>query len=121
LPEKGDIKGKAVPMTDSQFLRKGHILTLNDSTAYIRVSSGRLWITRENDGTDYVIESNESQFFVGAKQVVIQALVDTVMFYSAQNRMDFMASTQVGARSTGVSATTTGAASTRVIGDQLQF
>lgn len=95
-----------------QFLKRGQILNLPKQGLFLRVSKGKVWATRENDNEDYVLLEGDYFESTSNSMIILEALEDTTVYYSAQ-KPDFnsdvrhtVATAAAGARS--AEATTTG-------------
>jgi len=86
-------------MIHLQSLKKGEILTLNGQGLSLKISRGQIWLTKAGDNKDYVLLDGETLNSELNSQILIQALVDTTIAYSAQTFEFKPDLTQAGARS----------------------
>jgi hypothetical protein len=67
-----------------QILKKGQLLKLPNQSLYLRVGKGKIWITRENDSEDYILLEGSAFESNSHGMILIEALEDSTVFYSAQ-------------------------------------
>ncbi|MGZ5278622.1 MAG: DUF2917 domain-containing protein [Pseudobdellovibrionaceae bacterium] len=87
-------------MIQLQSLKKGEILALNEQGLSLKISRGQIWLTRAGDNKDYILLDGETLNSELNSQILIQALVDTTIAYSAQTFEFKPDMTQAGVRST---------------------
>ena len=93
-------------MLHFQLLKKGQILTLNEQSVFLRVAQGKVWLTRENDNEDYILQNEETLNMAANALTVIEALEDSTVFYSEHNKDRDLGVTHAGARSDAETAAT---------------
>jgi hypothetical protein len=71
-------------MIHFQFLKKGQILTLNEQALSLRLSKGEIWLTKAGDSKDYVLLEGETHNSGSNQHILIEALEDSTLLYSAQ-------------------------------------
>jgi len=86
-------------MIHLQSLKKGEILTLNEQGLSLKISRGQIWLTKAGDNKDYVLLDGETMNSELNSQILIQALEDTTIAYSAQTFEFKPDAAQAGARS----------------------
>jgi hypothetical protein len=67
-----------------QILKKGQLLKLPNQSLFLRVSKGKIWVTRENDNEDYILMEGQSFESNSHGMILIEALEDSTVYYSAQ-------------------------------------
>lgn len=86
-------------MLHFQLLKKGQVLALNEQSLFLRVAQGKVWLTRENDTEDYILQTEETLNMTANALVVIEALEDSTFFYSEHSKDRDFGVTQAGALS----------------------
>lgn len=85
-------------MIHFQHMKKGQILKLNEQGLSLRISRGRVWLTRSGDGKDYLLKQGETMSSDLNPLFLIEALEDTTVLYSAHSNEALPEVTQAGAR-----------------------
>lgn len=91
-------------MVHFQYLKKGQFLKLNEQGLSLRISRGRIWLTRSGDQKDYLLNQGETMSSDMNSLFLIEALEDATVLYSAQSNEALPEVTQAGARSETVAA-----------------
>ncbi len=89
-------------MVQFQILNKGQVLGLSNQSLSLRVSRGKVWLTLANDNKDYVLQEGETFDTDLNPLIVIEALEETSLLYSAQTTEPLPTAHLAGARSASV-------------------
>ncbi|MEZ0392447.1 MAG: DUF2917 domain-containing protein [Pseudobdellovibrionaceae bacterium] len=111
-------------MIHFHYLEKGQILRFEKATQ-ITLLSGEVWITRENDLKDHVLQASEKINNPASSLMLVEALENSNLLYSAQE-LDLSLEPQAGTRDISEEAEAFVSKawslnSARVAGDQEQF
>lgn len=86
-------------MIQFKYLEKGQLMSF-DEAVRIRILSGEVWATKEDDQTDYVLTEKGLLCSDNNKLVIIEALQRTMLLYSKQaTDLTFVEHTEAADRS----------------------